>query len=86
MLHFCKVIFYGYVIPIISMFFVLLLSYFIFISKENPMKRTKNLKITPNTHKILKNYGEDNGLKMSAFLERIIKETCKKPKDMYGES
>jgi hypothetical protein len=68
------------------MIFVLLLSYFIFITKETPMKRTKNLKITPNTHKILKKYCEENGLKMFAFVEKIIKETCTKPKDMYGES
>ena len=49
------------------------------------MKRTKNLKITPNTHKILKEYREENGLKMFAFVEKIIKEQCKKPTDLYGE-
>jgi hypothetical protein len=50
------------------------------------MKRTKNLKITPNTHKILKKYCEETGLKMFAFVEKIIKEKCVKPKDMYGEN
>jgi hypothetical protein len=50
------------------------------------MKRTKNLKITPLTHKLLKEYCEDNGLKMFAFVEKIIKEQCKKPTDLYGES
>jgi hypothetical protein len=49
------------------------------------MKRTKNLKITPNTHKILKDYCEQNGLKMFSFVEKIIKDTCIKPKDLYGE-
>jgi hypothetical protein len=49
------------------------------------MKRTKNLKITPNTHKLLKEYCEENGLKMFSFVEKLIKEKCVKPKDLYGE-
>lgn len=49
------------------------------------IKRTKNLKITPATHKILKEYCEDNGLKMFAFVEKLIKEKCIKPKDIYGD-
>jgi len=49
------------------------------------MKRTKNLKITPITHKLLKEYCEANGLKMFAFVEKLIKEQCKKPIDLYGE-
>ena len=31
------------------------------------MKRDKNLKITENTHRILKKYCEENGLKMFSF-------------------
>lgn len=50
------------------------------------IKRTKNLKITPSTHKILKDYCEDNGFKMFAFIEKLIKEKCIKPKDIYGDS
>ena len=50
-----------------------------------PIKRTKNLIITPTTHKMLKEYCQENGLKMFAFVEKIIKETCKKPTDIYGE-
>jgi hypothetical protein len=49
------------------------------------MKRDKNLKITPQTHKILKKYCEENGLKMFAFVEKIIKDTCKPKKDIYGD-
>jgi len=49
------------------------------------MKRTKNLKITPKTHKILKDYCKENGLKMFQFVEKIIKDVCVKPKDIYGE-
>jgi hypothetical protein len=49
------------------------------------MKRSKNLKITPLTHKILKDYCNDNGLKMFGFVEKLIKEACKKSTDIYGD-
>ncbi len=49
------------------------------------MKRTKNLKITPKTHELLKSYCEDNGLKLFAFVENIIREKCIPKKDIYGD-
>lgn len=49
------------------------------------MLRSKNLKITPTTHKLLKDYCEENGLKMFGFVEKLIKEACKKQTDIYGE-
>tara|TARA_R110000782_G_scaffold227680_1_gene314386 strand:+ start:135 stop:293 length:159 start_codon:yes stop_codon:yes gene_type:complete len=49
------------------------------------MKRNKNLKITPITHKLLKEYCEENGLKMFAFVEKLIKEKCKTKTDIYGD-
>ena len=55
------------------------------------MKRDKNLKITTKTHEILKKYCEDNGLKMFAYTELLIKRNCilktqnKDGEDMYGE-
>jgi len=52
---------------------------------EEKIKRTKNLKITPLTHKLLKEYCDEHGLKMFAFVEKIIKEQCKKSTDLYGE-
>lgn len=58
---------------------------FIIFNKKTHMKRDKNLKITPHTHKILKDYCEKNGLKMFAFVEKIIKERCEPKKDIYGE-
>ena len=61
------------------------LSYFVVFIKKIPVKRTKNLKITPNTHQILKKYCEEHGLKMFAFVERLIREKCVDPKDIYGE-
>ena len=58
------------------------------------MKRDKNIKITSKTHELLKNYCEDNGLKMFSFVEKLIREGCKdkpttatKPKkDLYDEN
>lgn len=58
------------------------------------IKRDKNIKITSNTHELLKTYCEENGLKMFSFVEKIIREKCnKKPtdvkiksnKDLYNE-
>lgn len=49
------------------------------------MKRDKNLKITPATHELLKKYCEENGLKMFAFVEKLIRDECKPKKDLYDE-
>ena len=49
------------------------------------MQRDKNLKITTQTHKMLKDFCEKNGLKMFAFVEKLIKEKCKTKTDLYGE-
>lgn len=49
------------------------------------MKRDKNLKITPQTHKLLKEYCEKNGLKMFAYVEKLIREKCTVKKDIYGD-
>lgn len=60
---------------------------------EYSMKRDKNIKITSKTHELLKNYCENNGLKMFSFVEKLIRDRCnetpkvvKKEKDIYGES
>jgi len=58
------------------------------------MKRDKNIKITSITHELLKNYCEENGLKMFSFVEKLIREGCKEKtivttkskKDIYGEN
>jgi hypothetical protein len=50
------------------------------------MKRDKNLKITSNTHQILKKYCEENGLKIFSFVEKLIKDNCLPKKDLYGEN
>ena len=48
-------------------------------------KLIKNLKIKPEVHKVLKDYCSKNGLKMFAFVERLIIEKCNPKKDVYGE-
>lgn len=49
------------------------------------MIRDKNIKITTQTHILLKKYCEDNGLKMFGFVEKLIKDKCVPKKDIYGE-
>jgi hypothetical protein len=49
------------------------------------VKRTKNLKITPKTHKLLKEHCEKNGLKMFAYVEKLIRDACEIKRDIYGE-
>jgi hypothetical protein len=49
-------------------------------------KEIKNIKISPETHNLLKVYCENRGLKIYKFLENLIKETCKDKKDIYGEN
>ena len=49
------------------------------------MKKIKNIKISEESHDILKKYCESKGLKIYKFLESLIKKTCVKEKDVYGE-
>ena len=52
----------------------------------NPKKEIKNIKISPESHDILKKYCDKRGIKMYRFLEKLIMEKCKDKKDIYGES
>ena len=53
------------------------------------IKRNKNLKIDTETHSVLKSYCEKNGLKMFAFVEKLIKDNCViryyKKDDLYND-
>jgi len=49
-------------------------------------KKIKNLKISIESHQVLKNYCDKKGVKMYRFLETLILENCKDKKDIYGES
>ena len=49
------------------------------------MKKIKNIKISVESHEILKKYCEKKGLKIYKFLENLIKKNCEEVKDIYGE-
>jgi hypothetical protein len=48
-------------------------------------KEIKNIKISPESHDILKKYCDKRGIKIYKFLENLIIEKCKEKKDIYGE-
>ena len=45
----------------------------------------KTLKISNETHTMLKKHCDDNGLKIQKFVENLIHKNCKPKKDIYGE-
>ena len=45
----------------------------------------KNIKISKESHRVLKKYCEERGIKIYKFLEKLIMEKCKEKKDIYGE-
>jgi hypothetical protein len=49
-------------------------------------KKIKNLKISVESHNLLKTYCEKKGMKIYKFLENLISEKCKEKKDIYGEN
>jgi hypothetical protein len=49
------------------------------------MKKIKNIKISEESHKLLKEYCEKKGFKVYKFLENLILKKCQKEKDIYGE-
>jgi hypothetical protein len=49
-------------------------------------KKIKNIKISIDSHEVLKKYCEKKGIKIYKFLENLIFEKCKEKKDIYGES
>jgi hypothetical protein len=48
-------------------------------------KKIKNIKISVESHNILKMYCEEKGIKIYKFLENLIKEKCEPKKNLYGE-
>ena len=54
---------------------------------EKKIKKTiKNIKISKESHEVLKHYCDKRGIKIYKFLENLILEKCKEKKDIYGES
>ena len=56
-----------------------------FLPMSNEVKKIKNLKISVESHEVLKRYCDKRGIKMYRFLENLIFEKCKEKKDIYGE-
>jgi len=54
------------------------------MSKKAP-KEIKNLKISKESHELLKKYCDEKGIKIYKFIENLILEKCKQKKDLYGE-
>lgn len=52
--------------------------------KKTP-KKIKNIKISEDSHSLLKKYCEQKGFKIYSYLENLIKENCKSKTDIYGE-
>jgi hypothetical protein len=48
-------------------------------------KKIKNLKISVESHEILKKYCDKKGFKMYKYLENLIRENCSEKRDIYGE-
>lgn len=61
-----------------SMNFFLLFSTFCYM-------KIKNIKISEDSHNLLKTYCNKKGLKIYKFLETLIYENCSEEKDIYGE-
>lgn len=53
--------------------------------KKNSNKDIKNLKISKESHEMLKKYCDKKGIKIYKFIENMIYEKCKEKKDIYGE-
>ena len=56
-----------------------------FLPMDKDTKKIKNLKISVESHDVLKKYCDKRGIKMYRFLENLIFEKCKEKKDIYGE-
>lgn len=49
------------------------------------MKKIKNIKISIESHRLLKEFCDKNGYKLYKFIEKLIEDNCKPVKDIYGE-
>lgn len=48
-------------------------------------KKIKNIKISIESHNLLKDYCKKHGYKIYGFLESMIQEKCKGKRDIYGD-
>jgi hypothetical protein len=52
---------------------------------QSDNKNIKNIKISKESHSLLKKYCDQKGIIIYKFLEQLIKEKCKEVRDLYGE-
>lgn len=52
----------------------------------NKKTKIKNLKISVESHEILKRYCDKKGIKIYKFVEQLIMDKCKEKPDIYGEN
>ncbi len=57
-----------------------------FLLMTQTQQKIKNIKISLESHEVLKKHCMKHGLKIHKFLEKLILETCKEKKDVYGEN
>jgi len=49
------------------------------------MKDIKNIKISPEAHRVLKSHCNKKGIKIYKFIENLIYEKCETKRDIYGD-
>lgn len=59
--------------------------FYLFSTMSQKQPKIKNLKISVESHEILKKYCNKKGIKIYKFIENLIIEKCKEKRDIYGE-
>tara|TARA_Y100001938_G_C8049836_1_gene411055 strand:- start:47 stop:274 length:228 start_codon:yes stop_codon:yes gene_type:complete len=73
------------ILLLFSYYNLIILKISFIMPSEYKKQKIKNLKISIESHTMLKSYCKKHGLKMFAFVEKLIQEKCKGKKDIYGE-
>ena len=59
---------------------------YLFSTMSQKQPKIKNLKISVESHEILKKFCNKKGIKIYKFVEQLIIEKCKEKTDIYGEN
>lgn len=59
---------------------------YLFSTMSQKKIKIKNLKISVESHEILKKYCNRKGIKIYKFVEQLIFDKCTEKKDIYGEN
>ena len=60
--------------------------FYLFSTMSLKQTKIKNLKISVESHEVLKKYCDKKGIKIYKFVEQLILEKCKEKPDIYGEN